>query len=682
MTPHKDTNKGGSNKRSKYLTIAIVIPLIFIFILLGVGAYFVYQLFKSEWIYPEKQANNTDKIEIQKIPEQKEIDPEYFNSRDKFLSKYSKVDWTAEKLYKQYKKGDVSVIEYKDPINGLIFKDYSYGTYQEEPRFFLGFEGLAYLANQFYEKVTFGPEISSLKSINVNNFNVINDKANGLYLPQYNEIYLNGSFIAEKGFKLVPKVRHLIEVLFHEYQHHWATSYASYGSLDPNDPNTTNFVYSTNENDGRYSQWNTGFINNYLNNLNYGFDNLRNITNVPNNSITRVLTLNDIFELSNNKDKMQRQALLEYAKRVANSNDEVSFKAQKQWQLYTNVHYDYKLDQLTYYYSIDELVPREWQKYTYVPYYVQGITDKTINSKYAENLSYKGNLPYKDKTDQGFEISQNYYGSIITDLNNGYSYTTFSSYAADWTRTVENGSLNSSVVNKYNGKTDTIYNLNQNANSYSYPNSVWGLKYEYIVNSQYYRVAEFQDKHREFYKGFLDTMFYGKPFAQMKSKIALNSENKVISKYLNEYQITGYLPSSDFKYLVYKNKQSQVVKLPLNYLNYFNYNAKDDYLDGFRTLTPNKLDASEYNENYFAYYTPFFNTDNVDFNSPIYFYKGDLNANNSIDSDEIWADFTNKDVPNNRYLISSDYSYFQDYNFETKQLKLIGNKVYMKGGFY
>ncbi|MGV2393615.1 UNVERIFIED_CONTAM: hypothetical protein O8I53_12115 [Campylobacter lari] len=84
----------------------------------------------------------------------------------------------------------------------------------------LGKEGIALLAKEFYCKVTFGPEIINLKSINVNDFDVIDNTAAGLYLPTFNKIYLNGSFVAEKGFPVLNKVINLMGPLFHEYTHH------------------------------------------------------------------------------------------------------------------------------------------------------------------------------------------------------------------------------------------------------------------------------------------------------------------------------------------------------------------------------------------------------------------------------------------------------------------------------
>lgn len=678
MIPPKNTKKRGHRNLTWLIILGIVFLVMLLFVGIGVGLFFfmkqVSPLSTNDDI--SKPIANTSeqksKIKIAGPKENDYVDPKYFKSTNKLLND---ANWLDESNFKRV--GDRLI--YTDPINHIKFIDNAYGT-DEDTRFFLDKTGLALLAHEFYEKVTFGPEIISLKSININDFSVIDNSSAGLYLPQVNTIYLNGFYLAEKHYPTRNKVIFLMEALFHEYQHHWATSYASYGSKNQNDPNTIYYKYRVKFNEkASLEPWNKNFVEGYKNSLHYDFNYLRQNYEPFKDSITRELSLNDIFEYANSTEASKSFSIYNKLTKIKG----VTFRPNNKWIQYTNIDYSMNVDSMPYFYSMAELVPREWQKFTYVPYYIQGVTKKNYETEQVqkfikENNYYNFALPLEITHDVNYEskrqkwtISQNYYGNII---KNGYDQLTlFSAYANDWGRTAQNGSLF-----KIGDDDKTIFELNKEASSYAYPNSVWGLNYNYRDKNYRAVSREFEDTHHEFYQKFLETMFYGKPFAQIKSEIAFFNVNFVYAKELNNYQFTGYLPSNDFKYLVYYTHDNKVKMTPLSYVNYYNYNVKNSYASGIRDLSPEMLNDilnTKYKNKYYAYYTKFINSNEINPNKPLYFFKGDLNNNGKHDDNEVWKDFNENDLPDYRYLISSDYLYYKLSDFRTKRLILDNGNI-------
>ncbi|SYV96821.1 Uncharacterised protein, partial [Mycoplasmopsis edwardii] len=127
---------------------------------------------------------------------------------------------------KEYKRKNTSksqyYLEYKDKHTNVIFRDFSYHVDEQgKRRYLLGKRGLVILAQEFKRKIPFGSEIYDFNSVNINDFEVINDKANGLYIPLSKKMYINGSTYAEKNFSIYEIIGGMMPTIFHEYMHHW-----------------------------------------------------------------------------------------------------------------------------------------------------------------------------------------------------------------------------------------------------------------------------------------------------------------------------------------------------------------------------------------------------------------------------------------------------------------------------
>ncbi|VEU75573.1 Uncharacterised protein [Mycoplasmopsis maculosa] len=675
MKNDPNLKKGRSSKTILLITLLVLIPFFIIFI---VG--FVVILIKLD-IFSFTNENNRPSepekpIIINPNPDDSNLPKDKFENRPIIgLESLTKEDWENDKNYKI----NNGVIEYTDPINGIIFKDvsYNYNEDKKNPRYFLGKEGLALLAKEFYSKVPFGPEIVHLKSISINDYNVISDSSAGLYLPQINEIYLNSKYMIEKNYDIFTKIINLMGPLFHEYTHHWASSYVNYGPVTKNDI-TEVLSYRPSKNSISDDYWNKYFVNNYLENLNYNYTNVvKPEYATQNNFLPSILSLNNLWKYSNIKSEYD----VLYKEFVKRKLEVFSFALNPEYSKYSNIITNYKLDQIPYYYSMTELVPREWQKFTYIPYYVQG----DIEGKHGEK-PYSKKYKRNETTTNIFEISQNYYGEGVNyfdkfkDLPTDQTYQ-FGSYASDWARTLKYGSTMVSVEDLSLTKYD----------DYIYPNSVWGLKFNYInPKTKETGVQVFEDKHRDFYKRFLESMFYGKPFAQIKSKITKISDKQFSPKEAKSFKITGYLEENNWEYLVYYNKKLKLTKIPIKYINYHNFNVKDFANARTRDLKPKDV-IPELKEKYFIYQTDWFNSEDVSYDRPIFFAR-DLNNNGTFEvgsglgknSDEVWMNFSSIDnpIPNNRILMSSDYNFFKD-NLGTNKIlyfdKLKSN-IMMKNG--
>ncbi|WP_029512695.1 MYPU_1760 family metalloprotease [Mycoplasmopsis iners] len=561
-------------------------------------------------------------------------------------------NWIKDEYFSYKMENNVLVLVYTDPINGVKFKDHSYGTYkktldseneseeilsneadkneevEQKPRFLLGKEGLALLANHFYAKQTFGPEIMYLDSININDARVSASNANGLYTPSTKTIFLNGSFVAEKGYEIDQKVKFLIPVLFHEYMHHWANSYVNY--YDYNDQ----FIpvsYRQNHSKARtinyfYKEFYNGFKT-YLNfaekpinaNENEWLDSEKNF-------IGRILTTQELFALGNSNNAAEYQSIYSKISSFASlygNQEKITFKYKKN-ELNKYVISEYSPQDLPYYYSIVELIPREWTKFAYKPYY---------------SVMYE--TPAASLNDKGYYLSQNYFATAY--LKNGEKSTYFSNntYVQDWARTNNNGM-------PISDKTTNIQ---------TFENNIWN-----------YIIAESKEPvYKEFYKMFLKSMGFGKLISQMKSRtewsfisgengtdININTDNNVIGK----VSLTGYLDSSKYKALVFvKDNVKKIVNInyvPLIRFNSFNKPQIDEKIHSNQILRPSDVLDNINNltnkNDYIAYKTDEFDIKNYT-GSYIYLWE-DVNNNNQIENSELIKQFT--DPLPDRPIINSD----------------------------
>ncbi|VDR41697.1 MYPU_1760 family metalloprotease [Mycoplasmopsis caviae] len=517
---------------------------------------------------------------------------------------FNKENWVKKGEFKFQNNSWV----YIDPLHNVKFTDKSYGFDENgKPRFLLGPYGLALLANYFYSRMTYGPEIKFIDSININDFSIIGKTAAGIYLPTIQRIYLNGSVYSEKGIKLELKVRQMLYALFHEYMHHWGYSYASYGSLKQVTEGKTSLIaYRSDLNDKlSHGYWYKKFAADFKKIL--YFDNkYKSTMNEETNFVPYLFSLNDLWNLSNSNDNL----LLARLKLINSMHKYLSFveEGEKTVPQFTST---ILTENIPYYYSLTELLPREWQKFAYIPF---NDPDNPYDHRYWK--------VFKSETIEGLKIGESFYGLSISKGKSGVTYS--SNYSSDWSR--------------------TIYKAELENNRNIYDNNI------YEHNNQ-----------EEFYKLFLETMGYGKVISQVKSKIKVKELNAsddnrysadIDKKQIYQTRLSGYLNNKKIKGFYYIDKKSGDKKLVrLNFLNAFKFEAKRNLFDTNFSLLPYEV-LNNLRYKHAAYVSDYFDYQMIKVNSPIYFWKDD-NNDNIVQDNELISEYDDNPLPD-RYLISSD----------------------------
>ncbi|WP_027332610.1 MYPU_1760 family metalloprotease [Mycoplasmopsis gallinarum] len=569
-----------------------------------------------------------------------------------------KVNWLDDSLFNLEIIDNQNVLVYHDPVNGIIFRDFSYGeitnneTGKKENRFLLGKTGLALLAKMFYNKMTFGSEIAYLDSININNFSIIDNSSLGLYIPSIKQIHLNGGFVAEFGFSLEQKVIYLMSSLYHEYMHHWANSYVNYGNYIDSQSRKNLFTqvkYRTPDGLSEKPSIKTNkyfysdFYNKFKFYLNYQGGTDINKSAVATNPyfIGKYFTIGEIFDLANTTDDALFEELFLKLKNHSNpANDKISFNPYSEnnnlmnifGSLFgkqrntknENITTDYDFSNLSYYYSMVELIPREWIKYNYL-------------SDYSPSNSTNKILWTISNDEEKYKISQNYLGTFKQSAY--YSQYINNSYVSDWSRSL----INATPFIGYNGLSS------EQKREIIFSNNVWLDKVQFTENTQV-------PTYKLFYKLFLDTMGYGKVISQMKN-YANNSYNNFQSDE-NKVSLTGYLDNKYDALLIYEpveNEKRNLKKVNLNYLNYVRFEGKNHPEDREYKLKPKDV-LDDLSAKQYVYYSDYFNI-NKSLNSEIAFWK-DLNQDNEIQWEtEVKSTFDSTALPQ-RPIINSDSEQF------------------------
>ncbi|MEA4115411.1 hypothetical protein VBM87_01270 [Mycoplasma sp. 744] len=580
-------------------------------------------------------------------------------------------NWLKEEYF-SYEQ-DKNIIVYTDPINGLKFKDHSYGEFdnsnkqQKEKRFLLEEYGLALLANHFYAKMTFGPEIAHLNEINVNDLRFTDINANGLYITNIENIYLNGSFVAEKGFTIDQKVKYLMPILFHEYMHHWVNSYVT--NLDFNN-SFIKATYRTDENPiGTYGYYYKEFYDNfaYLLHFQDKEENL-NISNEINFNqksdnvyfVGNIFNTKNLFELGNTNDNERYQYLLDALKDIAEYHPEkkVTFKRNNINNRFINSEYYPSI--LPYYYSIVELIPREWLKFAFTPYY----SASDYNNVNFNNLT---------QANKKYQTIQNYWLTGYKENNSNSIIYTNNSYVLDWARTVNNGiylSNSNSRNNRFN---------NRNSNIQNFENNVWPYQ---LTQRQNGEIVNQTPVYKLFYKLFLDSMGFNKKIVQIRSKI--NAQVNQIhdikidtsANTINQISLSGYLNSLDYNAIVLEQNNQQTI-VPIKYTPFMRFNAFNKVINNENYKEIDILKPSDIYENlnnYVAYTSEYFDSSKLT-KANISFWK-DANKNGIIDTGELESNFKENPL-SERPLITSNAKefYLNLHNFAWKTIIPIFNNI-------
>ncbi|WLP85534.1 MYPU_1760 family metalloprotease [Mycoplasma seminis] len=623
----------------------------------------------------------------------------YSKSSDPQLA-LNKLNQIGELSNEQKQNDQGTYIEYVDPYTQIKFRDYAYYVDKENPeknRYLLGAGGLAYLANEFKRKATFGPEVFDLEAININNFKIIPESANGLYIPQVRNIYINAAFLCETNATLYERVATIMQTLFHEYMHHWANSYAEIALLgkdqeinideqeanvhkkqlarvnyyEPGEMSLLERWTSTSE-----QYWNGYFADNFRTLLNYDIDakshiddgillalrgryfnnNYRLSTNVS-GSLYDNFTPAELWELSNGSNNVLIRKL--YSRKSFWFSPDEKFALDK--------------SDLRYYYSITELVPREYLKYAFESYY--NIDEPNPANIAAQkhlpfSTGFFGNMKFNYKNDSmSYEIRPSSiaddYGKVF--MNNFDSLTRQGWYITD----------DSKILDQYivieNGKRKVV-NV-KGSSSIMMPNSPFALESyktsDYISQENLNKIHA--NKSEEFYDLFLKTMGYGSTISQIFPssegwKWADNYNGVDTSKVKNTIKLAGYLQDKTHDGYVFidPNTNKVIAHTKINYLDTFNFFGHKDFDKGAKSENSLQAQSAQRqiqiknriyaDNNYVQYITDPVTPPN---NALIYFWD-DLNKNGIVDTNEI-VENGKIELPTNRWVTSYRSSSSRNY---------------------
>ncbi|MHA3828226.1 MYPU_1760 family metalloprotease [Mycoplasma sp. Z1473D] len=612
-------------------------------------------------------------------------------SKDKALQNANKL---GEISLNQYKNNEGTYVEYVDHYTKIKFRDFAYYIDENDEsknRYLLGPGGLAYLANEFKRKVTFGPEVFDLEAININDFTIIPASANGLYIPSTKNIYINGAFMCETDATLYDRVATIMQTLFHEYMHHWANNYAeialisqdkiSNGSIiDPNSKELLPVNYYQPETSNKSSlldkafssadtqYWNAYFANNFKNLLNYDVSAKSYIkpeilallrerwvgaykaTNTS-DALYSNFSPKDLWELSNgiNNGTLVPSSNRTLLRKLESKPDGFWYSPDEKFTLGAG--------DLRYYYSLTELVPREYLKYAFESYYnINEPNPGAIAQEKREEFSsgYFGNMKFHyDKTSQSYEIRPS---SVAEDYGKVFMNNFDSLHRSGWYINDNFGLIDPNPIKYWDPiKGKWVLKEVRGSSSIMYPTSPFALE-SYRTNDPIYKsqLEKIQENNSEdFYRVFLKTMGYGSEISQIYydnsgwkwvgntySQVEKNPNN------IKKIKFSGYLKDKNHSGIVVLDKNGGLVaKTNIIYLDTFNFFGHSTFDTGARINSQNEEDSKlrqeqlnnriYANNNYLSYITEdYINPGNKGY---IYFWD-DLNKNGLVEENEIVKD--------------------------------------------
>ncbi|QKT05638.1 MYPU_1760 family metalloprotease [Mycoplasma sp. OR1901] len=571
---------------------------------------------------------------------------------------------SLDEIHEKQTKDGRFYYEYQDPYTKIFFRDFSYYSVKDEHRYLLGKSGLVKLAQEFKRKIPFGTEVFDLHGININDFKTIGKNANGLYIPSTKTIYINGSIYSEQSFTEYQRIGGIMPTIFHEYIHHWATTYAESGlESDPEanvstteeeiqDKRRINIYYNPNsttkENHthGSKQYWNAFFTNKFFNLLNYdvnkyGFIDYQSLSLFGGPDLAfrsdltfmyRKLSANDLWMISNSKNGP------EHLKNPENYFD-LAYSPSESFKL------DYS--KIKYYYSLTELLPREYLKYAYESYF--NMND--VNEAYENRETSKSSIGW--------------FGIHSYKMENGEKTLIFSpsANADDWSKVFLNNF--DSFRRQYMFQDG---NIDPNTgeprmSAYMYPTSVFDISHfkytdesgiNYNSRKVIKKLPENKTRNRseDFYKLFLKTMGYGKTISQIyfdnDFEWVSDSGVSIDDQKAKTIKFSGFLDNKNVTGIVLKDSKNQIYDtLKIEYYDLFNFFGHKDFDQGATLVDPKTEKNSQdretqianrlypENKNYYQYITKDFVK--IKDNSLIYLWT-DLNKNGIVEDNELNSD--------------------------------------------
>ncbi|AAT27983.1 MYPU_1760 family metalloprotease [[Mycoplasma] mobile] len=249
---------------------------------------------------------------------------------------------------------------------------------------------LKQLAQYIFENLSFGPEISELKSISIGYQQLGVIDVNGFYIPATNEMFIDPNPVIKslEGLKYsidpklnnsnslsdLQKIQAIFSTIFHEYGHHIATVYAS--SIKSTDISSEKIYFNVIDSknivtESREEIYNSNFYKEFLKYTNLesnSINNSRRYTSSGNSfdsiNIGSLTSASELFDIANKK-------YLKGATNIFKVNDNDSHKFSS--TIDSNINLDRKtlghLEDRTlgYYYSFEEQFTRKYQRLSFSP---------------------------------------------------------------------------------------------------------------------------------------------------------------------------------------------------------------------------------------------------------------------------------------------------------------------------
>ncbi|QJR43872.1 MYPU_1760 family metalloprotease [Mycoplasma miroungirhinis] len=561
----------------------------------------------------------------------------------------------------------------------LSIRQWAYAKDNENNlKYFLDQDGMKKLAYAFARKGGYGPEITELVRVNINKPNIKNTHkkaANGLFIGSYEQIYLSTDslmFTEDKKLRKLRtpwyqvnndiKIELILPTLIHEYMHHIAAIYAQ--SMIINDEFQDEFATdeiidnlrideSINLDEKKIKEfgktvYNKKFLDDFKESLLFSdkYKEYKLEKNAFNDSkytsIYKQYSASELFKRANYLQTKNNQW----------ANHDFSFNHDfKEWIQYVN---PLKNDDLNYYFSFEELIPREFLKLSYIP-------QKPYDQPFSQDGGYFGfdndpNTPFISSYTEDIShvlgiFTQNFTGEMQV-------YRT-KLYGSDWVfndtfTPTKNNKITQEEVQEILTYGNWIKNLLNFFNSKTLPNP--------------------QLRQKLLYKAYLDLLGYGLPISQISSDNSFldlisekgyspknkNVQEKAKEAY-NKLKIEGYINIKD----AFKNNQFRKTFLKNNHLiidDGINKNILDIIINEGNLRTKSNWRNSEQqggqdlgpefvglNNFYFSYFTKqAIDIKKINLNKDIKIsFWEDKNEDNKIQDDEIMQ--IDKEIAYHRY---------------------------------
>ncbi|PAF54692.1 MYPU_1760 family metalloprotease [Mycoplasmopsis agassizii] len=449
-------------------------------------------------------------------------------------------------------------------------------------KWFFSKEELADLHKIILDRLAYGPEIYDLKRISFNNVDILSSGVNGQYFPATNEIFISVNSYIMQDMTFEQKVDAVLPTIYHEYFHHFANSYLQSDNLNQitrvNNTTLVSKAVSTSASGQNNvtvsaSQWNKNFVDEFQQLLNYEntadnnalkSEHLRSWVSAagPRQCLCAVYAASVLYAMANENSTVANAQLQAVTNNLYVSAPEVSTTN----GFRNNSAITYGAEQIAYFYSQAELVPREFQKIGYVPFYSVENPGTNFSNRFA--------------------FAQNGFGTSVSETVNT-SVTNIRTYSDTY---IEDLGRSNKLLSQSVNNVDVPYIASDNRGAqYLLANNV--SKGSLQINNR--EVVTFEDRTKDLYNAYLKAMGYDNEINQIyfvNPNIAVKSLGIVQAKNpndsvsirdkFNNIRMSGFLTkekAAKYDGLIIENGNKKI-KVAITYLNNKNINSNKNVL--------------------------------------------------------------------------------------------------------